>query len=112
MLQFAVFADCCGLAVAMRLGAVDAERRYGSLGKQIAEFLADFDQRREIFDIPAGKRIFDHGNRRGPPRRRRDLLTHLEMGFLDYRDDLANDRAHLSASLPITHASALSTARS
>jgi hypothetical protein len=69
-------------------------RRDRSFRKQIAEFLADFDQGREILDIPAGKRILDHGDRRSPPRRRRNLLAHLEMGLLDHRDDLANDRAH------------------
>src|SRR5438105_3285715 len=94
MFEFAVFADSSGLAVAVRLGTVDAECRDSLLRKQIAELLADFDQLRQILDIPACKRILDHRDRSGPPRRRRNPMSHLEMGFLDHRDDLANDRAH------------------
>ena len=100
MFEFAVLADRGGLAVALRLGAVDAERRDRPLRQQFAEFLADRDQRREVFDIFSGKRIFDHGNRRRAPRRRRDGLAHLQMGFLDHRDDLADDRAHRVSLVP------------
>ena len=94
MLQLAILADGGRLAVAMRLGAVDAERGDRLLRQQLAEFLADRDQRREILDIAAGKGIFDHRDRRGAPRRRRDRLAHLDMGLLDHGDDLANDGAH------------------
>ena len=110
MFEFAIFADSGGLAVAMGVGAVDAERGNGLFREQLAEFLADRDQRREIFDIAAGKRIFDHGNRRRAPRRRGDLLPHFQMSFLDHRDDLSNDRAH-SICLALDHTCiALSTA--
>ena len=95
MLELAVFADRGRLAIALRLGAVDAERRDRPLRQQFAEFLADRDQRREVLDIAAGKGIFDHGDRRRAPGRRRDCLAHLQMGLFDHRDDLANDGAHL-----------------
>src|SRR5262245_57416790 len=94
MFQFAVLADGGSLAVGMRLGAVDAECGYRTLRQQFAEFLADGDQGRKVFDVTAGKGIFDHRDRRGPPRRRRDGLAHLEMGFLDHGDDLSDYRAH------------------
>ena len=82
MLQLAVLADGRGLAVALRLRAVDAERRHRALRQEIAEFLADRDQGREILDIFAGKGIFDHGDRRGAPRRRRDLSAHFRSASL------------------------------
>ena len=94
MFQFAVLADGGGLAVALRLAAVDAERRDRALRQQLAELLADRDQRRKILDIFSGKGIFDHGDRRRAPRRRRNRLAHLQMGFLDHGDDLSDNRAH------------------
>jgi hypothetical protein len=45
VLELAVFADGSSFAVAVRLGAIDAERSDRTLGKQIAEFLTDLDQR-------------------------------------------------------------------
>jgi hypothetical protein len=66
MLEFAVLADRGGLAVTVRFCAVDAQRRDGLLREQLAEFLADGDQGREVLDVAAGERIFD--SRRSPPR--------------------------------------------
>ena len=64
--EFAVFADRRRLAVALRLGAVDAERGHRLLREQFAEFLADRDQRargpRHIC------RRTDFRSRRWPPR--------------------------------------------
>ena len=100
MLQLAVLADGGRLAVAVRLGAIDPERGDRPFRQQFAEFLANRDQRREVLDIAAGKGIFDHGDRRRAPGRRRDGLSHLDMGLLDHRDDLANDRAHLVSLAP------------
>ena len=94
MFEFAVLADRRGLAVALRLGAVDPERGNGLLREQLAEFLANGNQGREVFDVAAGERIFDHGDRRRAPGRRRDRLSHFQIGLFDNRDDLANDRAH------------------
>ena len=79
MFQLAVLADGRRLAVALRLGAVDAERRHRALRQELAEFLADRDQRREILDIAAGKGIFDHRDRRRAPRRRRDLALPISI---------------------------------
>ena len=98
MLELAILADGGGLAVAVRLGAVDAERSHRALRQQITKFFADRDQRGEILDIFSGKGIFDHGDRGGAPRRGRDLAAHLHLRLFDDGDDLADDRAH--ASLP------------
>src|SRR5262245_12468799 len=91
MLQLAVLADRRGLAVGMRLGAVDAERRHRALRQELAELLADRDQRREVLHITPGKGILDYRDRRRPPRRRRDGLAHLDLSFLDHGDDLSDD---------------------
>src|SRR5258708_26160237 len=95
MLKLAVFADGCRLAVALRLGSLHPQRRNSLFREHLAEFLADRNQGREVFNVFSRKRIFDYGNRRGPPGWRADGLSHLQPGFLDDRDDLANDRAHL-----------------
>ncbi len=96
------------LAVAVRLGAVDAERGHRPLRQQLAELLADRDQRREVLDIAAGKR--DSRSRRSPRPAASAATTglaHLQMGLLDHGDDLANDGAHrVPASLPVMHATA------
>jgi hypothetical protein len=92
--QLAVFADRGGLAVALRFRAVDSQRRHRPFRQQFAELLADRNQRREILDISSGKRVFDHGDRRRAPGRRRHGLSHLRQRLLDHRDNLANDGAH------------------
>src|SRR6201984_563635 len=82
------------LAVTVRLRPFDAQGRHRLFGQEVAELLADLDQRREILDIPAGKGVFNNGNRGRAPARRRDLLPHLQHRLLDDRYDLANDRIH------------------
>ena len=66
MFEFAVFADRGGLAVALRLGAVDAERRHGLFRQQFAEFLANRNQRAK--GLRHSVRRTDFRSRRSPPR--------------------------------------------
>jgi len=66
VLELTVLADRRRLAVALRPGAIDPKRCDRLLRKQLAELLADRDQGRQVLDIAAGKRIFDH---RQSPRR-------------------------------------------
>ena len=99
--EFAVLADGRRLAVALRARSLDAERRDGARGEQLAEFLADVDERREILDIAAGERIFDHRDGGGAPRRRLDGAIHLDPRLLDDSHELSNLRFHLSPSNPL-----------
>src|SRR5205085_4029643 len=78
----------------LRRRAVDAQRRPGLVRQQLAELLADRDQRAEILDIFPGERIFDHRDGGGAAGRRRDGPAHLHPRLLDHGDDLANDGAH------------------
>ena len=95
MFQLTVLADRRSLAVTLGFRTVDAECGNSFFRQQLAELLADCNEGREILDVFSRKRIFDHGDRGRAPGRRRDFLPHLQMGFLDHRDDFANDRAHL-----------------
>ena len=103
MLELAVLTDGGRLAIAVSLRAVDAERGDCLLRQQFAELLADRDQWGEVFDIAAGKGIFDHRDRRSAARRRRDRLAHLQMGLFDDSHDLANDGTHRCSSRSSLH---------
>src|SRR5271169_6853071 len=101
MLEFPVLADRRRLAVTFRDRPLDSERRYRTASQQLAEFLADLDQRREVLDIAAGERVLDHRDGGRASRRRLDRAAHLEARLLDDRHDLANLRLHLSPSTPL-----------
>src|ERR1700722_9897391 len=101
VLQFAVLADGRRLAVAFRGRSLDAERCDRARREQGAKFLADLDQRREVLDIAAGERVFDHGDRDRASRRRLYSAIHLDARLLDDSDELANLRLHLNPSIPL-----------
>src|ERR1700751_1212464 len=52
--ELAVLADGPGLAVALRAWPLDTQRRNGARGEQLAQFLADVHERREILHVAAG----------------------------------------------------------
>ena len=76
--EFAVLADGRRLAIALRGRSLNAERRDRARGEQGAELLSKFDQQREVFDIAAGERVFDHGDRDRASRRRLYSAIHLD----------------------------------
>src|SRR5271163_3340472 len=101
MLEFPVLADRRRLAVTFRTRPLDSERRYRTASQQLAEFLADLDQRREVLDVAARERVLDHRDGGGAARRRLDRAVHLQARLLDDRHDLANFRLHLRPSNPL-----------
>src|SRR5271168_1513889 len=101
MLEFPVLADRRRLAVTFRTRPLDSKRRYRMASQQLAEFLADLDQRCEVLDIAACERVLDHRDGGGAPRRWLHRTTHLEARLLDDRHDLANFRLHLRPSNPL-----------
>ena len=94
MLQFATVADDGRLAEALRPLGPDAERGEAALRQQIAQLDADLDQRRKILRVAAGEGIGDDGAGDGAARRRKDGLAHLDVGFVQLDDDLADVGAH------------------
>src|SRR5271163_1801851 len=101
MLELAVLADRRRLAVTFRTRPVDSERGDRAAGQQLAEFLPDLDQRREVLDIAARERVLDHRDGGGAPRRRLHRTTHFKARLLDDGHDLANFRLHLRPSNPL-----------
>jgi hypothetical protein len=87
MLDLAALAYDGGLTITFRAGRLDAERLHAALAQQPTELLADVDQRRQIFLVATGARIFDHGDRHRAAGRRLDRPAHLhaDLVYLHYQ---------------------------
>src|SRR3984885_13983587 len=101
MLELPVLADRRRLAVTFHAWPLDSERRHRTASQQLAEFLADLDQRREVLDIAARERVLDHRDGGGAARRRRDRAAPPQARLLDDRHDLSNLCLHLRPSNPL-----------
>jgi hypothetical protein len=109
MLQLAGLADDGGLAVAVGLAGLDAQRLHAALAEQRAQFLADGDQFVEAVAVAAGVRVVDdrHGQRLAGGRR--DGAAHLGADLVDLDDDLADLAGH--GCFPSVGGRAISAAR-
>jgi len=94
VLQLAVLADDRGLAVALRLAGPDPKGLHALVPEEAAEFLADGDQRIEVLVVAAGAGIGDDRDRQRAARRRLDAASHLDPGFVDLHDQLADIGTH------------------
>src|ERR1700674_4036751 len=94
VLELAILTHRRRLAVALRLRTGNPERRERAFAQQLAELLADIDQRAEILDISPRERIFDHRDSRRPAHRRIDRPAHLAACFLDDGHDFSHLALH------------------
>lgn len=100
--QLAILANHRRFAVAFGLGGGDPKCLNAFAAKQRAKLCADFDQRREIFDIAPGERIGDDSTGHGLAGGRRDGLADLPVGFFNGDNDFADFNArHGAGTFPL-----------
>ena len=96
MFELAALAHDRGLAVALRLRRLDAERRDAAPTEQFAQLFADRDQLVEVLAVATGIWIDDHGNGHRLAGGRLDRTPHLAAGLFDVDDELADLDGHES----------------